>query len=195
MENNYTIYMHINKINGKTYIGQTSQRPEKRWDNGKGYKTSPRFYNAIQKYGWENFEHKILYTNCLLEEANYLEQMLIKKYKTYDENFGYNITKGGKNFHHSEETKKKIGEANHIALQGHRWSEEQHKLMSEKFAGAGNPFYGKTHTQETKDLISEHRKGKVAGKNHPMYGKHHSEETLQKISDSRKAKVENKLCV
>lgn len=45
--NNFTIYMHKNKINNKVYIGQTSQNPLKRWDNGKGYITSPKFYKAI----------------------------------------------------------------------------------------------------------------------------------------------------
>jgi len=53
--NNYTIYIHKNKINGKVYIGQTGQDPKKRWDNGNGYKTCSRFWNAIQKYGWDNF--------------------------------------------------------------------------------------------------------------------------------------------
>ena len=38
----YTIYIHKNKINGKVYIGQTSQKPEKRWDNGRGYETSSK---------------------------------------------------------------------------------------------------------------------------------------------------------
>ena len=68
--NNYTIYIHKNKINNKVYIGQTSQNPKKRWDNGRGYQSSPKFYNAILKYGWDNFEHIILYTNLTLEQAN-----------------------------------------------------------------------------------------------------------------------------
>ena len=74
----YTIYIHKNKINGKVYIGQTSQKPEKRWDNGRGYETSSKFYNAILKYGWNNFEHIILYTTLTLEEANQKEQELIE---------------------------------------------------------------------------------------------------------------------
>lgn len=45
--NTYTIYMHKNKINGKIYIGQTCQKPERRWDNGKHYKDCPVFNNAI----------------------------------------------------------------------------------------------------------------------------------------------------
>lgn len=184
----YTIYMHKNKINGKVYIGQTSQKPEKRWDNGRGYETSSKFYNAILKYGWDNFEHIILYTNLTLEEANQKEQELIKQYRACEDDFGYNITSGGHNFIHSEETKRKIGAANSTALQGNKWSKEQHKLISEMFTGKGNPFYGKHHTKETKQLISEHRKGKCAGEEHPMYGKHHTEESLQKISNNRKSK-------
>ena len=33
----YSIYMHINKTNGKVYVGLTSMRPEERWRDGKGY--------------------------------------------------------------------------------------------------------------------------------------------------------------
>ena len=63
----YTVYQHKNKINGKIYIGITSKDPEKRWGhNGYNYKSSSYFYSAIQKYGWDNFEHNILFTlfNC-----------------------------------------------------------------------------------------------------------------------------------
>ena len=34
----WTVYMHVNKINGKKYVGITSQKPEERWkNNGIGY--------------------------------------------------------------------------------------------------------------------------------------------------------------
>lgn len=186
--NNYIIYMHKNKINGKVYIGQTCQKPEKRWDKGRGYKTSSRFYNAILKYGWDNFEHIILYSNLNQEQANILEEQLIAKYQSQNENFGYNIKTGGANNCHSEETKQKIGKANHIALQGHKWSEEQRQLISEMFKGEGNPFYGRHHSEETKQKISEKRKGKCSGDKHPMYGKHHTEKALKKISKNRQGK-------
>ena len=52
----YIVYQHKNKINGKVYIGITMQDPERRWRHGEGYKSSPHFYAAIQKYGWDNFE-------------------------------------------------------------------------------------------------------------------------------------------
>ena len=51
----YTVYQHKNKINGKRYFGITSRKPEERWGyNGRNYKSSPHFYSAIQKYGWDN---------------------------------------------------------------------------------------------------------------------------------------------
>ena len=51
----------------------TGQNPEQRWQNGKHYKTCPYFYNAIEKYGWDNFEHIILQKNLSQEQANILE--------------------------------------------------------------------------------------------------------------------------
>lgn len=186
--NNYTVYMHKNKINGKIYIGQTCQIPAKRWDNGRGYETSTRFFNAILKYGWDNFEHIIIKENLSASEANELEIELIKQYQTQNDKYGYNITSGGHNYSHSEETKKKIGQANKTALKGKTHSTEWSQKMSKKFSGEGNPFYGKHHTELTKQKISENRKGKLIGKQHPMYGKHHTEETLQQISQNRQGK-------
>jgi len=193
---NYTIYMHKNKINGKIYIGQTKQKPEKRWDGGRGYIDCSKFYNAILKYGWDNFEHIILFQNLTFEQANLKEEQLIAYYNTTNDNFGYNIKKGGQNKNHSEETKRKIGQANKISLKGNKWSKEQKEIISKMFTGEGNPFYGKHHTEETKKLISEHRKGKLSGSEHPMYGKHHSKQDLEKMSENRKSKGGKKvICI
>ena len=80
----YKIYAHINKINGKVYIGQTCYRNiNQRWRHGEGYKHSPHFYNAIQKYGWENFEHIILFEDLSKDEAENLEIYYIQKYIHY----------------------------------------------------------------------------------------------------------------
>lgn len=188
MSNNYTIYIHKNKINNKVYIGQTKQNPQKRWDNGRGYETSSRFYNAILKYGWDNFEHLILYTGLSEKEAEEKEKELIAKYNSTNEKFGYNIQPGGKSTKHSEETKRKIGAANAISLKGKKLSPERCALISEMFMGENNPFYGKHHTDETKEKISSSRKGKCVGEQHPMYGKKHTEEALLKISKNRTGK-------
>lgn len=90
------IYIHINKTNGKVYIGQTVS-PKKRWGlTGNQYKRSnPHFYRAIQKYGWVGFLHVIYRTGLSTSEANIIEQQLILSYKSTDDRYGYNITIGG----------------------------------------------------------------------------------------------------
>lgn len=94
-KDNYIIYKHTNKINGKCYIGQTCQKPEYRWGkNGNGYR-GQIFYKAIQKYGWDNFKHDILYQNLTKEEANIKEKECIKRYNSNNSKFGYNIEDGG----------------------------------------------------------------------------------------------------
>jgi group I intron endonuclease len=57
------VYAHINKINGCAYIG-ISTKGEQRWSStGNSYKGCTVFDRAIKKYGWDNFEHKILAKN------------------------------------------------------------------------------------------------------------------------------------
>lgn len=92
----WTIYIHKNLINNKVYVGQTKQIPEKRWNYGYGYKSQPYFYNAIKKYGWQNFEHTILENDISSqEEANKKERYWIKFYNSANPNYGYNISMGG----------------------------------------------------------------------------------------------------
>ena len=111
----YTVYMHVNKTNGKTYVGLTCQEPETRWgSNGLGYKnyyysTQNYFYNAIKKYGWNNFDHIILFENKNKEEAEQLEILYIKVLMSNNKTYGYNISNGGNSIgKHTEETKLKI---------------------------------------------------------------------------------------
>lgn len=96
---NWKIYIHINTINNKVYIGQTKQSLKKRWKYGFGYKTQSYFYNAIKKYGWKNFKHEILEDNIkTLEEANEKEFFWINFYDSTNPKKGYNVSKGGVDF-------------------------------------------------------------------------------------------------
>lgn len=94
MERTYTVYMHINKVNGKKYIGITCDKVENRWRNGKGYHNQV-FGKAIEKYGWENFNHEIVATNLTQQQAEQLERSLIQEFNTQNPIYGYNITPGG----------------------------------------------------------------------------------------------------
>lgn len=120
--------IHTNKINGKKYIGQTCQSPpELRWKNGNGYFNSTHFYNAIKKYGWDNFQHEIIAKNLSVDEANSLETKLIKQYNTMNDKYGYNLTSGGNNYVLSEITKQRLSESH----KGYKFTEEQRKKISE----------------------------------------------------------------
>ena len=108
----FFVYKHTNKINGKVYIGITSRKDVKiRWGtNGSGYKNNEHFYNAIKKYGWENFDHEILYSGVSKERALYLEGMFSEIYRSTDPLHGYNLVCGEDNtiFNISEETRNKL---------------------------------------------------------------------------------------
>lgn len=137
MAGNYVLYEHRNKVNGKRYIGVTNNTAKRWCANGNRYERCPHFWAAIQKYGWDNFEHNILIYDLTREEASRLEIYYIAKYRTREKAFGYNVTEGGVNppsmlgKHHSEETKQKIRNSN----RGKRHSEEQNRKHSEHMTG------------------------------------------------------------
>ena len=176
----YKIYAHINKINGKVYIGQTCYRNiNQRWRHGEGYKHSPHFYNAIQKYGWENFEHIILFEDiCGYELADVIERELIQKYQSNNSEYGYNISSGGSYGRTlTDETKNKIriskiGDKNpnyqkspsYITRQrmtaSHKGIKQSDEWINKrKRVGEQNGMYGRTLSKESKELISKKTKG------------------------------------
>lgn len=199
-ENKWRLYKHTTP-NGKVYIGITSQTLSQRWRNGKGYKTQV-FYNAIQKYGWDNIIHEILFENLSYEDACHKEEMLINKYKSNIKQYGYNISIGGggtkgvtsiwKGRHLPKETCKKISEANKgriFSIESRkRMSDSQKKLVNDP--NYINPMKGRKHSDYTKSLISKCHKGKHLSEEHKRKlsqiekGRTLSEETKEKISKS-----------
>jgi group I intron endonuclease len=171
MENNYCVYVHTNKINGKKYVGQTCKRPQVRFGkNGAGYIGSRIFYNAILKYGWDNFSHEILFTNLTSEQANLIEQAVISAYNTTDRRFGYNLQSGGRNHKLADETKQILS-----------------KIKTGKYTGSQNPFYGQKHTEETRKIMSQ-KHYDCNGEKNPNYGKKHTAESKEKMRTSRQGK-------
>ena len=168
----WKVYKHTNKLNGKVYIGITGQDVERRWrHNGSGYRKCLLFYRAIEKHGWDNFQHDILYDGLTKEEAEILEQKLIEEYKSNDPSAGYNIANGGNANSVSEETKKKISET----LKRNYIKENHHN-------------YGKKFSDEFRKKLSDAHKGKISKEEHPNYGNKMSYEQRNKISKTLKEK-------
>ena len=77
----FCVYVHIFP-NGKKYISITCKRPNDRWEGVTGYKEGSPMRNSINKYGWNNIEHVILFEGLTQEEACNKEIELIAEYKT-----------------------------------------------------------------------------------------------------------------
>ena len=144
----YVVYTHISP-NNKRYIGITSLNPNKRWKNGKGYKTQPYFWRAINKYGWDNFEHIIIAKRLDEETAKWLEIELIREWNTTNKKYGYNQTLGGD------------------GVNGYKHTEERLEKISKATSGEKNPMCGNHHTEKTKEKMSEKKKDIYNGKNNP----------------------------
>jgi len=165
--------------NGKIYIGITSQTDiNRRWQNGYGYRNNVLFYRAIKKYGWNNIRHEILCDGLNKTAAEKMEIKLIRESKSNNSHYGYNIDNGGNcTGTHSEETKRKIseaqkGEKNHAygkpsPMRGKKCTEEQ--IRKNRLSHIGQPSYwkGKTFPPE---VIEKMRKPKTE-----LHKKHLSE--------------------
>jgi group I intron endonuclease len=104
------IYLAVNKVNGKMYIGQTIEKFWKRryyhiWHSKRDSKIS--FHCALHKYGIETFDWVILEECGDLEALNFREQCYIAELGTLAP-YGYNLDSGGRNKRVHQFTKEKL---------------------------------------------------------------------------------------
>lgn len=167
----YLVYKITNKINGKIYIGVTNDTNTRWSGNGTQYRDTSKegnkrpFWNAIQKYGWDNFEKEILINNLTKEIAYEKEIQMIKEFNSTNKKVGYNLSPGGNGgVIYDVHPRGMLGK--HHTLENNI---RHRKFMSDK---KNNPMYngktiwgvthphprgmkGKTHTIEKKKQISE----------------------------------------
>ena len=170
-----SIYCVTNTENNKKYIGITKNDIQQRLREHitQSRYSDYKFHQAIRKHGSDIFEIVEIDSAESKDEALELESKYIKEFDTF--NSGYNMNEGGVGLvYHTDESKQKMSENNY-------W---KGKSRSKEL----NPMFGKTHSEESKRLMSEKKKGLYSGENHPMYGKHHSEESKKKISESNLGK-------
>lgn len=136
---NYKVYAHINKSNGKIYIGVTGQQASRRWNNGLGYKGCILFDRAISKYGWNGFDHVVLKDGLSRDDAGALERELISKYDSTNPDKGYNCCLDGfSSGKLSDAAKEKI----RIANIGKKYSEETKQKHRDAMRMRGWSFSG-----------------------------------------------------
>ena len=110
---------------------------------------------------------------------NEYEIFFIERFNTLVKNDkGYNVSSGGNNGNPF------AGKTEEEMYQIKQKISENHA----DFKGENSPCYGKHLSEETKQKISEAKKGKYTGEDNPMYGKHHTEEMKKRMSESKKGK-------
>jgi len=90
---NNTVYTYTNAFNGKMYIGITNNVARRKKEHKNGKHPNSKFFKAIKKYGFNNFEYSEIMSNLSREEATLLECYLIACGDSFKN--GYNATPGG----------------------------------------------------------------------------------------------------
>jgi group I intron endonuclease len=184
------IYCARNIKNDKKYVGKTVQTLQERWDGHVMFAHTERgwgiyFCRAIRKYGPDSFELSVLET-VSDEDLNTAERRWIAALHTTDRSIGYNSTEGGEGFSTGDLNPSRLnprkgpdnwcyGKPKPIEVR-----EKISKSLTGLLVGEKNPFFGKTHTEETKRHISEIQIGQKRG---PC-----SEEKKKKISEAQKGR-------
>lgn len=146
-KNNYCVYAHINKINGKMYIGQSCNVRERWRCKGKNYFNSIKFFRAIKKYGWDNFIHIVIKDNMSIEEADIVEKQMIELFNTI--NNGYNLKEGGARGELSPESLKKMSDS---VRRGFREHPERVEKIRQK--AIGRPVSENTRRKLSNNSVS-----------------------------------------
>jgi len=155
----YYIYCITNKINNKSYVGQSIDT-EERWKDHisdafrKVGKTAVSkkyaIHNAIAKYSVDSFLWQVIDQYDTLDEANEAEEFYIAYFQTLAPN-GYNLHPGGRNKKPSQATKDKIREKLKIVGSfvgkrgpdhpnfGTKFSEERKMEQSKRLSGDNGP--------------------------------------------------------
>lgn len=173
------IYIIINNINHKVYIGQTIDI-KRRWhshiyDLRNNNHINIYLQRAWNKYGENNFEFKIL-EEISDELLNEKEKYWINFYKSFDREYGYNLTTGGDNFELSNEVKDQISQS----MKGKSKSKSHRQNLSNSRIGVSPSNKGKKMSEEQKEKIR-----KTFQEKHPNKGQKAWNKGLTKNTDER----------
>ncbi len=174
----FVIYKATNLVNGKMYIGKSKNFDERKKSHRRDTKNGDQvyFHRALRKYGTENFDWQVIDQAETDQELDDKEKYWVQFYKSFDPQFGYNLTKGGDGGSPNEETRRKIGTAN----KGKIRSIEVKEKLSVSHRGCRNNNYGKSPSYSTRKKLSL-----------ALLGCHPTEETRQKMSESQKIRFHN----
>lgn len=170
----YTVYLITNTVNQMKYVGVTSTDASVRYRqhlyNSASSNSQAPIHIAIREFGADAFSLSILETDIDEEDARSRELYYIDLYDS-KEPHGYNTYRAGMGgHHHSNIAKKHISEG----LKGHKFSSERNEKVRQA-------MIGRDYKQSWSDNLSKVRQGKFTGEDNPFYGKSHSKEVKEMI--------------
>jgi hypothetical protein len=150
---NGCIYIHVNKTNGKVYVGQTRNTKE-RWRSG--YKQQPYFRKALVKYGWGGFDHLVVIDSVTdQDKLNNLEKLWVILLRSTNRDCGYNLVPGG--FSGSSELGRLGGIASNLNPKNrYRLS----KLSTSETCSRGGILGGQKNVETGQIIALGHKQGK-----------------------------------
>ncbi len=160
------VYFIWNLINGKRYIGQTTNPLEVRM--AQHIRGDLVVDKAIQKHGIENFRYGVIKTCATREELNYWEIYYIAALKSKAPYGCYNLTDGGEgtsDYKPTPEHKANIS----ASLTGRHLSSEHRKNLSIAMSGENNPNYSNHRSEQTKAKL---RIARLGEKSHSTANRH-----------------------
>lgn len=155
----YTVYILTDR-NGKKYVGSTSSPPEKRWNNGNGYRFLPELWDVIVNDGWDSLDKEIVAVGLSKKEASRMEQVLIKKHQSNLSVCGYNRELGGLGRYKlvSDDTRQKISKS-HTGSLNPNFGVHFTELHRQKLSASNK---GKKRSEETKARIGKAKEKPIA---------------------------------
>ena len=181
----YQCYLITNISSGKQYVGMTSHPYTQRFQDhfieaaqeAKTGESSSILHLDMIAFGKQSFKVELLEDNISEEDHQDKERSWISKLHTYYVNGGYNMTFGGNGtvgYLFTDEVRAKMSEQR----KGIKFSEERNEYLRKVMTG-------REYKQEWKDALSAARIGRFTKEDNPFYGKHHTEETKQKLRMNR----------
>lgn len=160
--NTWCLYMHISP-SAKIYVGITHYSdPSKRWgNNGSQYDKRTVFSRAINRYGWDNFKHVVLFRNCSESFAKDMEKLFISFYKSI--NMSYNMTIGGDGHNFGKESKTKeyrTQSSRKFRKDNPNFDKEQYQKHKEKKKELARNYYRRNRERVLQQKKSEYYKEK-----------------------------------
>lgn len=162
----YVIYKATNTVNQKVYIGFDSRWPRRKAQHKHtaryGTETTNVFYNAIRKYGWDNFKWEVIYESDDGDHTlEVMENQFIMEHNSYvyaDDSNGYNMTLGGE------------------GTLGHKKSQSSIDSQREKVTGR----------KQTSEHVKKRTASRLANPNNtgPMLNKKHSGDAIEKMKQA-----------